>query len=117
MRSTHIKTQEQRQRRALRTRAKLQGTATRPRLSVSISNNNVRAQLINDDKGVSVAQATSVKSKASSLTDKAIEVGAEIAGKAAKAKITEAVFDRGAKKYHGRIKALADSAREAGLKV
>ena len=51
------------------------------------------------------------------MTDKAIEVGTDIANKAKKAKVSEAIFDRGSKKYHGRVKALADAAREAGLKV
>ena len=117
MRSVQMKTQEQRARRAARTREKLNGTAERPRLSVSVSNNNVRAQLIDDTNGKSLAASTSVKSKKSSLTDKAIEVGQDIAEKAKKAKISEAIFDRGAKKFHGRVKALADAAREAGLKV
>ncbi len=117
MSNTDMKTQLQRARRAIRTREKLHGTATRPRLSVSVSNSNVRAQLIDDDNGKAIAASTSVNSKQVSMTDKAIEVGTDIANKAKKAKVSEAIFDRGAKKYHGRVKALADAAREAGLKV
>jgi large subunit ribosomal protein L18 len=117
MSNTDMKTQLQRQRRTLRTREKLHGTASRPRLNVSVSNTNVRAQLIDDDSGKAIAASTSVNSKKTSMTDKAIEVGKDIADKAKKAKITEAIFDRGFKKYHGRVKALADAAREAGLKV
>jgi large subunit ribosomal protein L18 len=104
--------------RAHRVRARLTGTATRPRLSVHISNHHVSAQLIDDIASRTLAQASTVGQKTSSdtLTVKAERVGAEIAEKANTAKISSVVFDRGPKLYHGRVKALADAAREKGLK-
>ena len=99
-----------------RTRAKLHGTAERPRLSVNISNQHVTAQLIDDDKKVTIAYATTVGSKISgSKTEKAAAVGKMIGEKAKKAKIEKAVFDRGSKLYAGRMSALADAARKEGL--
>jgi len=112
-----VKVQQQRARRVHRTRSKLNGTAAKPRLTVSISNQHIVAQLIDDENGKTLAASDSYKSKAKSLTDKAVEVGKDIAAKAKKVKVETAIFDRGSKQYHGRIKALADSAREAGLKV
>ena len=103
-------------RRIIRARARLHGTAARPRLSVNVSNLHISAQLIDDDTGQTVAYATSVGQKLSgSLGEKAAMVGAEVAKKAKKAKVSKAVFDRGANKYHGRIKVLADAARTEGL--
>ena len=100
-----------------RTRAKIHGTAERPRLSVNISNVHVSAQIIDDDKGVTLAYATTVGSKQKgNKTELAAYIGSEIAKKAKKAKISKVVFDRGARLYAGRMKALADAAREAGLK-
>ena len=102
--------------RANRTRAKIHGTADRPRLSVNISNVHVTAQIIDDDKGVTLAYATTVGSKQKgSKTELAEFVGSEIAKKAKKAKITKVVFDRGARLYAGRLAALADAARKEGL--
>ena len=99
-----------------RTRAKIHGTAERPRLSVNISNKHVTAQLIDDDKGTTLAYATTVGSKISgSMTEKAAEIGKLIADKAKKAKVTKVVFDRGSKLYAGRMSALADAARKEGL--
>lgn len=99
-----------------RVRAKVGGTAERPRLSVFISNNHVAAQIIDDTKQATLAYATTVGQKnPGNLTDKAAWVGAEIAKKAKAAKIKEVVFDRGGKLYHGRVAALADAARKAGL--
>lgn len=115
--SNIVKTQTQRARREHRVRSKLNGTSAKPRLSVKVTNQNVLAQLIDDENGKTLAQSTSYKSKASSLTDKAIEVGKDIAAQANKAKIESVIFDRGSRQYHGRIKALAEAAREAGLKV
>lgn len=112
-----MKVQEQRARRVHRVRSKLNGTSEKPRLTVKISNQHVLAQLIDDVNGKTIAASDSYKSKAKSLGDKALEVGKDIATKAKKIKVEEAIFDRGSKQYHGRIKALADSAREAGLKV
>lgn len=103
-------------RRLNRTRAKLNGTAERPRLSVNISNLHVSAQLINDDKSSTLAYASTVGSKATgTLTQKAAVIGEEIAKKAQKAKLKKVVFDRGAHPYMGRVKALAEAARENGL--
>ena len=102
--------------RAKRTRAKIHGTAERPRLSVFISNQHIVAQLINDDKGVTLCYATTVGSDMKGTkTEKAALIGAEIAKKAKAAKIKKVVFDRGSKIYAGRMSALADAARKEGL--
>ena len=103
--------------RAKRTRAKLHGTADRPRLSVHFSNLHITAQLIDDDKRVTLAAATTVGAKMTGTkTEKAAKIGTEIAKKARDAKISQVVFDRGAKLYAGRLAALADAARKEGLK-
>ena len=102
--------------RANRTRAKIHGTAERPRLSVNISNKHISAQLIDDDKGVTLAAASTVGSKLTGTkTELASKVGAELGKKAKKAKISKAVFDRGSHLYAGRMSALADAARKEGL--
>lgn len=102
--------------RAKRTRAKLHGVAERPRLTVNISNMHVSAQLIDDDKGATLAYATTVGSKLTGTkTERAAKIGEEIAKKAKKANIKKAIFDRGAAKYAGRMSALADAARKEGL--
>ena len=99
-----------------RTRAKIHGTAARPRLSVHISNLHITAQIIDDDKKVTLAYATTVGSKATGTkVEKAAAIGKEIAEKAKKAKIKAVVFDRGANAYAGRMSALADAARKEGL--
>ena len=102
--------------RAKRTRAKIHGTAERPRLCVYISNKHIIAQLVNDDKGVTLCYSTTVGSDMKGTKkEKAALIGAEIAKKAKKAKIEKVVFDRGARLYAGRMKALADAARKEGL--
>ena len=102
--------------RAKRTRAKLHGTAKQPRLSVFISNQHIVAQLIDDDKGVTIAYATTVGSKLTGTkTEKAAKIGTEIGQKAKAAKIKKIVFDRGSRLYAGRMSALADAARKEGL--
>ncbi|MBR3164431.1 50S ribosomal protein L18 [Candidatus Saccharibacteria bacterium] len=99
-----------------RTRAKIHGTAVRPRLSVKISNQHITAQIIDDDKGITLAYATTVGIKQSgSKTKLAAIIGADIAKKAKTAKIKQVVFDRGARLYAGRMSALADAARKEGL--
>ena len=104
------------QRRAFRVASRIHGTAARPRLAVHISNLHVSAQLVDDDKGVTVVAASSVgKKQIGTMTEKAALVGKDIAAKAKKAKITSVVFDRSSRKYHGRVKALADAAREEGM--
>src|SRR5690606_21755247 len=96
-----------------RLRAKVTGTATRPRLAVFKSNVAVYAQLIDDQSGKTIAAADSRKEKGSRL-ESAKTVGATIAKKAADLKITEVVFDRGGFRYQGIVAALAEGAREAG---
>ena len=102
--------------RAKRTRAKIHGTADRPRLSVFFSNQHIVAQIINDDNGKTLVYATTVGSKLTGTkTEKAAKIGEEIAKKAKAAQISKVVFDRGAKLYAGRMSALADAARKEGL--
>ena len=102
--------------RANRTRAKLHGTAERPRLSVHMSNLHVTAQVIDDDSGKTLVYATTVGQKMTgSMAEKAAKIGAEIAKKAKTAKVSKVVFDRGSKLYAGRMSALADAARKEGL--
>ena len=102
--------------RAKRTRAKIHGTAERPRMTVHVSNMHVTAQVINDDKGETLAYATTVGQKMTgSKTERAAAIGKEIAEKAKKAKVKAVVFDRGAKLYAGRMAALAEAARKEGL--
>lgn len=98
-----------------RVRAKISGTATRPRLSVHRSLTGMSAQLIDDAAGITIAAASTKEAKVGATMDGAAKLGALIAKKAADKKITSIVFDRNSYKYHGRIKALADAAREAGL--
>jgi large subunit ribosomal protein L18 len=102
--------------RKARVRAKISGTADRPRLSVTISNLHVSAQLIDDIAGSTIVAATTVGKKSTgTLSEKAAIVGTDIAKKAIKAKIKTVVFDRNGRAYAGRLKALADAARKEGL--
>jgi large subunit ribosomal protein L18 len=102
--------------RAARVRAKVTGTAERPRLTVSVSNKHISAQLIDDVKHHTIAAATTVGTKQTgTMTEQAAVVGAEIAKKAKKAKITAIVFDRNGRKYAQRLAALADAVRKEGL--
>ena len=99
-----------------RTRAKLHGTAERPRLTVFFSNQHIVAQIIDDGKGKTLAYATTVGAKMTGTkTEKAAKIGAEIAKKAKTAKVKKVVFDRGSKLYAGRMSALAEAARKEGL--
>lgn len=100
-----------------RVRATISGTAERPRLSVRISNRHIIAQIIDDAQQKTIAYVSTVgtKSAKGTMTERAEWVGTEIAKKAKADKVTAVVFDRGAHIYHGRIKALADAARKAGL--
>jgi large subunit ribosomal protein L18 len=106
----------QRERRKKRIRAKVFGTGDKPRLSVFRSNKYITAQLIDDSKGVTLAAATSKNIKGKSVLEKAKAVGAAIAEQAKAKKISKAVFDRGGYLYTGSVAAIADGAREAGLK-
>lgn len=98
-----------------RIRAKISGSEARPRLVVFRSNNHITAQLIDDNNGVTLASAHDIKEKKGSKIERAQKVGQEIAKNAIGKKIETCVFDRNGYRYHGRIKALADAAREAGL--
>lgn len=99
-----------------RVRSTIHGTADRPRLSVSVSNKHITAQLIDDETSKTIAYITTVGSKATgTMTDKAVWTGESIAKKASSKKIKKVVFDRNGRLYHGRVKALADAARKSGL--
>lgn len=99
-----------------RVRSRISGNATRPRLSVNISNRYINAQLIDDELGKTLAYVSSVGRKENAtLSEQAAWVGQEIAKKAQSLKVKNVVFDRGSHLYHGRIKVLADTAREKGL--
>ena len=99
-----------------RTRAKIHGTAERPRLSVHISNTHVTAQIIDDDKATTLVYATTISSKVKGTkTELATYIGTTIAQKAHKNKIVKVVLDRGSRLYAKRISALAEAAREEGL--
>lgn len=106
-------------RRHKRIRAKIFGTADSPRLCVFRSSKHIYAQLINDEKRITSVSANDKELKKSAKPNKIViakEVGKLIAEKAIKNKIEKVVFDRGGYKYHGRVKALAEGAREGGLK-
>jgi large subunit ribosomal protein L18 len=105
-------------RRHKRVRGKVRGTAERPRLVVTRSNRGIVAQLVDDTAGRTLASASwlQVKSFKGNKTGQAAEVGKLLAQNAKSAKVESVVFDRGGYLYHGRVKALADAAREGGLK-
>lgn len=106
-----------------RVRKKISGTALRPRLSTCIGNKNIYVQLIDDEKGVTLAAASTLSPeikgqlKAGDTIPAAEKVGDLIAKKAAEKGIKKAVFDRGGRLYHGKIKALAEAARKSGLEM
>jgi len=103
-------------RRHKKVRSTIEGSAIRPRLSVFRSNRGMFVQLIDDLKGQTLASADSQEvKKAASKVEVGFELGKLIAGKAKEKKISAVVFDRGSYRYHGRVKALADGAREGGL--
>ena len=109
---------EARRRRHRRVRGKVSGTAERPRLVVFRSNKGISAQLVDDMAGRTLAAASWLalkKSFSGTKTEQAAEVGKLLASRAKSAGIERAVFDRGGYLYHGRVKALADGAREGGL--
>lgn len=108
---------ENRIKRHNRIRKNLSGTSKTPRLNIYRSNTNMYAQIIDDEKGETLVSASTLELKAkSNNTEACAKVGESVAKKALDKGITEVVFDRSGYKYHGRVKALADAAREAGLK-
>ena len=116
---TKVDTNKQRLRRHKRVRAKISGTAARPRLNVFRSNANIYAQIIDDENGVTLLSASTLDKDFDGYggnKEAAKAVGTMIAKKAAEKGITEVVFDRGGYVYHGRVKELAEAAREGGLK-
>jgi large subunit ribosomal protein L18 len=113
--------QERRVRRHKRIRLKLAGTASRPRLCLSITANNIYVQFVDDEKGATLSSVSTLSSEFKALNLKRNVAAAQALGKLAADKalasgITEVVFDRGGYKYHGKVKALAEAARGAGLK-
>lgn len=111
-----------RKRRQRRVRAKVHGTAERPRLNIFRSNENIFAQIINDDEGLTLASASTIDTEVApqvqdkSKSESAKVVGQVLADRAKKAGVENVIFDRGGFQYHGRVAALAEGAREAGLK-
>ena len=104
-----------RNRRKLHIRKRVRGTTSRPRLCVFRSAKHIYAQVIDDEKGVTIVSATSLSAKNGGNRDGAAEVGTAIAKAAVAANVKSIVFDRNGYLYHGRIAALAEAAREAGL--
>jgi large subunit ribosomal protein L18 len=98
-----------------RIRGRIAGTASKPRLRVHRTNKFIYAQLIDDEKSLTLGGVSDIKQTKGNGIERATIVGAEISKIAKAQKITTVVFDRAGYKYHGRVKALADSAREAGL--
>jgi large subunit ribosomal protein L18 len=112
-----LTTEQKRKRRHRRVRGRVQGSAARPRLCVFRSSKGIYAQVIDDDAGVTLASASTLvlDGASGSKSEKAAEVGKLVAQRAREAGIEKVVFDRGGYLYHGRVKALADGAREGGL--
>jgi large subunit ribosomal protein L18 len=116
-----VKSHEARKRRHRRIRAKISGTAERPRLNIFRSLDHIYAQVIDDEAGHTLVAASTVDNKLTAdiegktKKEQAAIVGKTVAERAVAAGITNVVFDRGGYRYHGRVKALADSAREGGL--
>ncbi len=110
---SHLKAKEKIR---FRIRAKISGTPERPRLSVFKSNKFIYCQIIDDLSGKTIASADSKSLGGASDIESAAKVGKAIAEKATASKVSAVVFDRGGNLYHGRVKALADAAREGGLK-
>ncbi|MCF6174969.1 MAG: 50S ribosomal protein L18 [Victivallaceae bacterium] len=121
MRINYKTTKGKRVRRHLRVRRKISGTASCPRMCVSITANNIYVQFIDDESGVTLASTSSLDSKVKEQNIKPNLAGAEIIGKLAAEKavalnIEKIVFDRSGFRYHGRVKAIAEAARKGGLK-
>jgi large subunit ribosomal protein L18 len=114
---TLVTAPQRRLKRRRRVRAKVQGTAARPRISVFRSNRGIFAQLVDDDAGRTLAAVSWTEEDLRTLkpTEQARRAGARLAERASAAGVDTAVFDRGGYRYHGRVKALAEGAREGGL--
>ena len=112
-----LTTEQKRKRRHRRVRGRVHGSAARPRLCVFRSSKGIYAQVIDDDAGVTLASASTLAldGASGSKSERAAEVGKLVAQRAREAGIAKVVFDRGGYLYHGRVKALADGAREGGL--
>jgi len=108
---------EARMRRHARVRKKVRGEAERPRLAVFRSNRHIYAQLIDDRQAVTLLAASDAEVAGSNPTERAKAVGELLATRAKDAGIETVVFDRGGRRYHGRVAALADGAREGGLQI
>lgn len=104
-----------RHKRQTRVRGKLKAVGSRPRLSVFRSNQHIYAQIIDDKKGTTLVSASDTNTTKGTKLDRAIAVGQTLAELATKAKVTKVFFDRSHYKFHGRVKALAESARKHGL--
>lgn len=104
-------------RRHLKVRAKIASRDFRPRLSVFRSNRGMFIQIIDDNKGITLFSASSSEVKAKTKTETGFELGKLIAQKAKDKKVSRVVFDRGSYRYHGRVKAVAEGAREGGLEL
>ena len=102
--------------RRIRTRRRIRGTSDQPRLSVFISLKHIYAQVIDDDKGITLASVSSLKLKPQSRLKMAQELGIAIANECKKVKIEKVVLDRGSKIYHGKLEVFAEAARKQGLK-
>ncbi len=107
--------EQQRYRRHLRVRKKVSGTTERPRLVIFRSLKHISAQIVDDTSGRTLMTVTSTDLTSGKKSEKSLEVGKRIAARAKDAGITKVVFDRAGYKYHGRVKAVADGAREGGL--
>jgi large subunit ribosomal protein L18 len=112
-----LSTTVQRNRRHARVRSRIAGTPERPRLSVNISSSHIRAQVIDDATGRTLAAVSTVGSKEAkgTMTQRAAWAGTQIAAAAKAKKVKKLVFDRGGRIYHGRLHALAEAARKGGL--
>ena len=114
--------QQKRVRRHMRIRKRVMGTATRPRLCVSITASNIYVQVIDDDKGLTICSTSTLDSAFKATDAKANVAGATVLGKTIAEKalandVTTCVFDRSGFKFHGRVKAVAEAARENGLNI
>lgn len=108
-------TRAARKRRQIRVRKRVHGTAQRPRLAVFRSLNHIYGQIIDDDRGATLASASDLNGASGSKTERAAAVGETLARTAQAAGISAVIFDRGGYRYHGRVRALAEAAREGGL--